>query len=239
MEWGKAKTILIIAFIVLNITLYVQLRTHNEQLSIRNVTMSEFSEDVKTLMKSRNIQLKANMPIVTDQMKQLTVTYLQNGEQKLAKAMKPPISLQSGLNSQKFKQELERKITGLKMSDYQYDQQLSSTNELVYHQLYEGVPMFEVNMRIETNNNRAVTIRRDIVTIEAGEQQDIISSYTAVSNLIENYLIDGAVIESVQLGFHGQRFESSKQFLTPFWRVILADGQSYYVHALNGAVEAQ
>ncbi len=51
----------------------------------------------------------------------------------------------------------------------------------------------------------------------------------------------GSVIKEIRLGYHGQLLDSQMQSavpLWPVWRVSLESGESYYIHAFNGAIES-
>jgi regulatory protein YycI of two-component signal transduction system YycFG len=58
-------------------------------------------------------------------------------------------------------------------------------------------------------------------------------------SLIETYFPSGTVVTGIKLGYHGQEYNSQTRFMVPYWRVTLGngDGDIYYVHAFNGAVE--
>lgn len=238
LEWGRAKTILIMAFVILNLLLVFQLSENTQDITVQNVDMEAFSDEVRALMQNKKIAIQADMPAVSGPLQQITVTYENGGVLLNKQPLSKPIEAEVPLNSTEFYNRLQMRVSGLEMSEYQYDEQMTNKNIIVYHQLYEGLPMFEVNLRLYRENGNVVAVSRDRVTIESMGEQKLISSYTAVSTLVENYLPDGAVVEQVQLGYHGQLYNSEKQFLTPFWRVILADQSKYYVHAINGAVEA-
>ena len=238
MEWGRAKTILIIAFVVLNMLLVFQLRDSTQDMTVQNVDMESFSDEVRALMKSKNVVIESDMPEVSGPLEQITVTFDGGSLPVKKQTLNQPIASNVALNSSEFYAMLQTRVNDVEMSDYQYDEQMTNERVILYHQLYEGLPMFEVNLRLYCENGKVVAYSRDRVTIETMGEQTMISSYTAVSTLVENYLPDGAVVEHVQLGYHGQIYNSEKQFLTPFWRVLLADGSKYYVHAINGAVEA-
>lgn len=239
MEWGRAKSILIIAFVLLNVLLLVQLRDNAQDVSVQNISMSEFSEDIRKRMVDRNIQINTNMPAVSGRLKEITVTYAQPESGPIIEPLKNPVAVSGGVNNERFESAIERQLANLDMADYQYDALMTGRDTLYYHQLYEGLPMFEVNLKLLTDKRQVIAVERDRVTIDVGAEQEIISSYVAVSTLIENYLENGSVVNQVQLGYHGQMFDSQRQFLTPFWRVSLADGRYYYVHAINGSVEAE
>jgi len=55
--------------------------------------------------------------------------------------------------------------------------------------------------------------------------------------LAERYLKSGDVIRDIRLGYHGPMYDSESQLLAPKWRVMLEDGDIYYVHAISGEVE--
>lgn len=58
----------------------------------------------------------------------------------------------------------------------------------------------------------------------------------AMAPFIERNLPDGAVITDIQLGYHGQMFDTETQVSAPYYRVPLEDGNEYYIHAINGEV---
>lgn len=72
---------------------------------------------------------------------------------------------------------------------------------------------------------------------EAPKGQQVLSAYDVLGNLAEYYLPQGSVVADVRLGYHGPIFESETQVLAPYWRVVLSQGDTYYVHAVTGAVE--
>jgi Uncharacterized protein conserved in bacteria len=55
--------------------------------------------------------------------------------------------------------------------------------------------------------------------------------------LAERFLQRGDGIADIRLGYHGQMYESDTQVLAPKWRIVLDNGDIYYVHAVNGEVE--
>jgi regulatory protein YycI of two-component signal transduction system YycFG len=237
MEWGRAKTILIASFLILNMLLFSQLRDSTQNMATQNLDMTEFNQQVRNLMTSKNIEVRATMPIFTEDLKQINVIFQESDMYAQKIKLNNPLINGLEVNTNPFHEALEQKIDGLDMTQFVYDSQLSTKEKIVYHQLFEGLPMFEVNFLVYQENKRVVAYELDRVTIEPLNEQNLITSYAAVSNLIENYLPDNVAVVDVQLGYHGQLFNSQKQFLTPFWRVMLDDGMQYYVHAINGAVE--
>jgi regulatory protein YycI of two-component signal transduction system YycFG len=77
----------------------------------------------------------------------------------------------------------------------------------------------------------------EVDTSATTDAPKILSAHTILVNLAEMYLPSGTVISDVRLGYHGPIFESEKRVLAPYWRVVVSNGDTYYVHAMNGAVE--
>jgi regulatory protein YycI of two-component signal transduction system YycFG len=241
MEWGRAKTILIVSFIVLNVLLAMQLFDSRQKVFVQNTATESFSQDIQRLMAEKRISVNTAMPGTVEQLEQITIRFADETEQEGVVKFDEPIPLSDPPGSGEFAQRLQLRIASLNMAEYQWDKHFRDAEDArpvhVFHQLYQGLPMFEVNLKLYHENGAVVAYERDRVEIVPGAEQKLISSYTAVSTLIENVLPDDSAIDQVELGYHGQLFNSAEQFLTPFWRVFLADGTVYFVHAINGAVE--
>jgi regulatory protein YycI of two-component signal transduction system YycFG len=106
--------------------------------------------------------------------------------------------------------------------------------------MYDAVPMFDVTLRLFAEKGEITGYKQAFVEVQSGveqKEQKVISAYTAVRTLVESYLSAGSIIKDIQLGYHGQRFDSETHPMLPFWRVVLDKGDPYYVQAFSGAVE--
>ena len=77
----------------------------------------------------------------------------------------------------------------------------------------------------------------EIVPTDDADSQTVLPASKALAPLIDNYLQPGSVIREIQLGYHGQLFNTDDvQAAEPSWRVLLEDGSIYYINAISGAV---
>ncbi|WP_128895575.1 two-component system regulatory protein YycI [Longirhabdus pacifica] len=229
MEWGRAKTILIIAFLVLNVMLSYQLWTDNNLFWQSNVE-TEFKESVMQSLKENNITLSQEIPTHTPEVGEITI---QTPIEEVGTFdFSPPDTVEQ--------LEVQWKQVLAFGDQYEWDDFNSADGVYVYNQQYNGFSMFEMNVVVDTQQSQAITYRQIYAAVNSNDndnRQEVLSAFQALKLLIDNYLQIGANITSVELGYHGKIFDLETQVLAPKWRFTLADGTTYYVHAINGEVE--
>ncbi|MFD0590259.1 two-component system regulatory protein YycI [Paenibacillus sp. GCM10027627] len=239
MDWSRAKSVLIISFLLLNILLGYQLwRDISEQLNA-NANSAELPPDKLQLMEQKRITLAANLPPDTPRLSDLT--YLLHSDSQKGtepKTLKEPIDSSLAFSTPELASALDDQIPDIEK--YVYDSHSSPTGVNVLHRIVDGRPMFNVKLEFYYNSNLKITgYRQDRVEeIGMGEAKQVIPAVKVVASLIETYLEEGSVITDIQLGYHGQIFDSEKQVSAPSWRVMLEDGKVYYIHAISGEVAA-
>lgn len=246
MEWSRAKTILIVTFVILNGLLGYQLWANSSDFAGAYFERAEIRDVTQQQLREKNIRLEAAIPEGTPRLKEVTalLTISKDLAVKLEKKPARP-NMEPGAKPPQ--------LVGIEhLGAYQLDQPMSSQNHLIYNQMVGEWPMFEVNLQLFINNGQIIAYTQRYVEMMPSEQQDVdaaeeaetetvvprvISAHRAVGFLAERYLKENAVITDVQLGYHGQAYEADTQVLAPKWRVALEDGAVYYIHAVNGAVE--
>jgi regulatory protein YycI of two-component signal transduction system YycFG len=93
--------------------------------------------------------------------------------------------------------------------------------------------LFEENGFVASYTQSYVEIEQS----ESNDKQKVIPALIAIKSLVENYLPEGSVIADVQLGYHGQIYDSQTQFMLPSWRIVLDSRLTYYIQAFNGLIE--
>ena len=236
MDWGRAKSVLIIAFLLLNILLGYQLWIDiREQLNV-NVNYAELPQDKVQLMSQKQIKLDANLPLETPELRDLTYLLQSDSRDKAE-----PVQLAAPVDSAILftKSELVAKL-GSQIPDlehYVFDLNTSPDGIFVLYRVIEGRPMFEIKLELYHSNQKITAFRLDRVELLGmGDPKQVLPAAKVVASLIENYLPNGSVITDIQLGYHGQIFDSEEQVSAPSWRVMLEDGRIYYVHAISGEV---
>ncbi len=245
MDWGRAKSVLIISFLLLNVILGYQLWLDMRERLNTNVDLADLEQETLRIMQEKNIRLPANIPSETPRLSELTFRY------KTRAGLTDKIRLETPVNSRIAFYESEL-LEGLgstipQLELYRFDVPTRRDDAFVFHRLSEdGRPMFDVKLELYYSNQKIDAYRQDLIEIVAPEQggengeetaATVLAASKAVTNLIENYLQAGSVIREVLLGYHGQIFNSDDiQAAEPAWRVLLEDGTVYYVNAISGAV---
>ncbi|OXM84553.1 two-component system regulatory protein YycI [Paenibacillus rigui] len=241
MDWGRAKLILILSFFMLNVVLGYQLWTTRSDLLEFDANTASAAEEIQRLLKSKNIQVSVEMPKEIPRLKEIVVKF----DEKMKSDKKIPVSAPfkySPILGKGATKDAAARAVIPNMDAYQYDPVLSVNGVYVFHQLYNGVPMFEVKLELNEQNGLITSYSQGYVEVQSEsdqKEQKVISPYTVLRSLIETYFPSGSVVNSIKLGYHGQVFNSQTMFMVPYWRVSLGngDGDIYYVNALNGAVE--
>ncbi|MCR8634849.1 two-component system regulatory protein YycI [Paenibacillus radicis (ex Xue et al. 2023)] len=239
MDWGRAKTILILSFLLLNLVLGFQLWTTRSDLLEFDANTASATEEIQRLLKSKNIQVSAEMPKEVPRLQEIEVRFDEKMKSDKQITLDAPFKY-SPLMSKGSTKDAAVKASIPYMENYQYDPVLSTNGTYVFHQLYRSLPMFEVKLELIEQNGMVAAYRQEYVEVTSeGDQkeQKVISPYTVLRSLIETYFPSGTVVSSIKLGYHGQDYNTQTRFMVPYWRVALGNGDIYYVHALNGAVE--
>lgn len=238
MEWGRAKTILILAFLMLNLILAYQVWESKLRLPDESNDIQLIAEEVMAVAASKNIQIEAAIPTETPRMNEITVTFEDEGIVGNVVTFTEPIPYVSLLVGSDVWDVIANQIP--RFREYQIDRFTSKAGTVVLHQLADEYPMFDVRLKIHYENQRIVSYEQNYVQIQEGQEatdQKVLSAYLAIGRLVENYMEPGTTITEVQLGYHGQIFNSETQVLAPMWRIMTSDNEMYYVHAINGSVE--
>ncbi len=236
MDWGRAKSVLIFSFLMLNILLGYQLWTDIREQLNANVNSAELPPDKLLVMQQKRISLAANLPRETPVLGDLT--YLLDTDTRQASK---PIPLAEPVDSALIftKSELVKALNGQidDIDQYAYDLSSSRDGVFVMYKITDGYPMFNVKLELYNRNLKINGYLQDRVElVSRGEPKQVLTAAKAVASLIDTYLEDDVVISDIRLGYHGQIFDSDKQVSAPSWRVMLEDGKIYYVNAISGEV---
>lgn len=240
MDWARTKTILILSFLLLNVVLGIQLwSSRSDLLDLETNPSGAAMEELQRILKSKNIQVSANIPKDVPKLREVVAKFDENLAPDTLVALPRPFKFNPLINKGSYDDLLGRNVIPY-MDSYQFDPITSLNDTYVFHQLYGALPMFEVKLELIEKNGMVSGYRQGYVEVQSeGDQkeQKVISPYIALRSLSENYLPDGSVITGVKLGYHGQVYNSQTLYMVPSWRISLGNGDLYFVHAFNGAVE--
>jgi regulatory protein YycI of two-component signal transduction system YycFG len=236
LDWGRAKSVLIISFLMLNVLLGYQLWNDIREQLDANVNSAELPQDKVVLMQQKRITLSANLPSDTPKLGDLTYLLHSDVHQKSKPTeLETPVDSALNFNKQGLIRAIGDEVPELE--HYVYDLHNSREGVFVHHRMVDGRPMFNVKLELYNSNLKITGYLQDrIELIGRGEEKQVLPAAKVVASLIETYLKEGSVITDIQLGYHGQIFDSEKQVSAPSWRVMLEDGKIFYVHAISGEV---
>lgn len=242
MDWSRAKTVLIWAFFFLNILLGYQLWMDELNLT----TLAENAtrrEEMNRLFSLKDVRLDTAVPEGMPVLSELAVSLRSPEAARKPAPLSVPLPRNRLGESVLLREALAADVPQL--DQYEPDPNAIKQGDLVFvmNQLQDGLPMFE--MRLELYGEGDMVDRYRYVYAEREESaggetaqgQEVLSAYVVLAALAEHYLPQGAVVSDVRLGYHGPIFESETQVLAPYWRVVLSTKETYYVHAISGAVE--
>jgi regulatory protein YycI of two-component signal transduction system YycFG len=239
MDWGRAKMVLILSFLFLNLLLGYQLWATRLDPGLLNSGMSALKQETNLLLTNKKISVLQDIPKAVPKLRQISVKFAGNNGNPSLVNLQTPVSF-TNFTSKNSLRDLAFKAEIPNASRYQLDPGSVKNDLFVFDQMHEAVPMFDVTLQLFAKNGEITGYKQAFVEVQSGvdqKEQKVISAYTAIRTLAESYLPTGSVIKDIQLGYHGQRFDSETHPMLPFWRVVLDKGESYYVQAFSGAVE--
>ncbi|WP_028594553.1 two-component system regulatory protein YycI [Paenibacillus assamensis] len=237
MDWGRAKSILIYAFLALNIVLGYQLwQDIRDRMHSDKDWRSLSAETIRT-MEEKQIQIKGPIPSETPSLREITYRYTVKQDQPV-----PLIREELGkvvFSHSETIAALEDEIQHIE--EYWYDDSYRDNMFVLHQMMPTGYPIFDVRLDLFYDNQKITGYRQqymELVESDEAPAQTVLPASKALGKLIEDHLPSGSVIKSVKLGYHGQQFDTDIQVAAPVWRVVLENGNDiFYVSANNAAVE--
>lgn len=247
MDWSRAKSILILAFLSLNVFLAYQLLEAKGEQSQTHQVSQDTRRELTELTSDKQIDIRDPLPENTPE-----VSYLQAEPLKMENLHKRDPRWRknsSGYYTLNFrtplqqtgdlKKTLERYIPGLE--HYKSVDEAVGDSQILFH-MWNGRPIFDDRLSVfmkEKSITRLELIPFQVRSDNATATRPGWSAQNALVTLIKSGQIrEGAVITDVTLGYHGQSYDGDKQLLSPVWRVRTEDA-TFYVNAITGASEIE
>ncbi|BCJ87529.1 two-component system regulatory protein YycI [Effusibacillus dendaii] len=266
MDWSRAKSYLILTFLLLDIVMgYQYWRIRSEQAGYVQ-SYSEQLAEVKQLFASQNWKLQTEVPKDTPELGLLHVkrqsvdteagkeptqaggTVLYKDEAEIRVSLNNPVSLdfEEAAAGDKVGSLMAAKIRS--DADYRFDRKTpygKGSGFLRYLPWYEGYPIFSAPLDVYVQDNQVTQYRQTLLAVigEGGTKKQVLSSVHALRSLSESIdkfgrRSDNRVIRDIRLGYYSKPFHTEEWFLAPVWR-IESDQEIFYVNALTGEVEME
>ncbi len=245
MDWRRAKSVLIFSFLMLNILLGYQLWTEWQERLNPTVDWTSLPPETQQIMREKNIKfmVEAKIPTDTPVMRELTYSFRQRLSADLSDriVIEQPPETRIVFNEQ----ELSAALGGVipELSQYRFDDPASRQGAFVFNRLVGGYPMFKIHLELFYSEQRILAYAQDLVDIRPNEdakEQQVLPASKAIANLIERNLPEGSTIKEIRLGYYGEIYPGAeRQVSSPSWRVLLENGEVYYVNAINAEVATE
>ncbi|KWX71991.1 two-component system regulatory protein YycI [Paenibacillus jilunlii] len=239
MDWGRAKNVLIYAFLVLNLLLCYQLWIDLRDQASANLDFTSLSQDTQAVMEQKDIRVLCPIPAATPQLPDITYHY--SGEEQ----NEPPVELKEPVDSKLIYSSFTELSTALQgqipdIANYRFDSQESEVGKFVLHPLVDKKwSLFRVKLELINSDQKIIAYRWPKIKIGAGSSdnvQKVLPASQALSSLIEKYFPENSVVKEIELGYYGELFNSESQVASPMWRFMLENGNAYYVDAISADI---
>ncbi|RAL23380.1 two-component system regulatory protein YycI [Thermoflavimicrobium daqui] len=235
MDWHRAKTILIIAFIFLDLFLGFQLYTTMQaksQYMNKNEQMPE--QAFQTQLRQKQIKLGKPLPSDPAQInvfkaKVSNLPSWQKGERgSYVKTYSKPIYVKDESSLNKLLSTIVPHF-----SDYRYSKSDSKPNERVYLQTKEDLQIFNGRLVVQLEKNKLKAIELSHYTFtQSLDELPINSAQSSLLSLIESEKISKKIIHEVSLGYWAYP-TAEEETILPVWRIYIGD--TYYLVPANKA----
>jgi regulatory protein YycI of two-component signal transduction system YycFG len=239
MDWGRAKNVLIYAFLVLNLLLCYQLWIDLRDQVSANLDFTSLSAETQAVMEQKGIRVLCPIPAATPQLPDITYRYSGEEQNEAAVQLENPIDSKLIYSSfSELSRALESQIPDI--ANYRFDSQESEVGKFVLHPLVDNQwSLFRVRLELINSDQKIVAFRWPKIEIGKSSSEDVqkvLPASQALSSLIEKYFPVDAVVKEIELGYYGELFNSESQVASPMWRFMLENGTSYYVDAISADI---
>ena len=235
MDWSRAKTIFILSFFILNLSLGYQLYLKKTE-TIQNLQWTSSNlEELQEKLTQQSIQLVEEIPKNVPEMHFLQVKndiYFsnQNINEKVDKFLD--------------RDEIESVVEPLfrNFQEYKYNSYESRQTRLIYYQSIDHYPIFAAKIEVIVNSDQTISYSQNYFKVtNKGLDRQVISSYSALRMILDQQLIpESSIINQIVLGYQGQGNQTDIQVLTPVWKISYETGEKkreIYVNAMTGGLE--
>lgn len=246
MDWRRAKSVLILSFLMLNVLLGFQLWMEWRERLNTSVDWTSLPPETQQIMRDKNIQVddNAKIPTETPVLRELTYTF----KQRTGDAINDRISITPPPENRIvfFEDELAVALGGVvpELGRYRLDPPGSRDGVFVFNRMENNWPMFDIHLELFYSEQKIRAYLQDLIEIKpsnGAEEQQVLPAAKALAKVIERNLPVGSVIKEIRLGYHGEIFEDAEaQVSAPSWRVLLENGEEvYYVNAISAEVTTE
>ncbi|MBP2002319.1 regulatory protein YycI of two-component signal transduction system YycFG [Paenibacillus shirakamiensis] len=231
MHWGRAKNVLIYAFLLLNLVLGYQLWNDLDDQNDSSLDLTSLANSIQKQMDEKSIELRTSIPKDTPALPKINYRLLQQNNRRLPIQLSQPVDSKLIFNPTELIAALKPSIPTIQ--NYRYDAHGSRDGVFVLHPLIdEKWPLFNMNLELNYSNQKVASYQMSKIEVSEMDEEDVqkvLSASKALGLLIEKFLPNNTSVVDVELGYYGEVFNSDAQVAAPAWRFTVESGQYYYV----------
>lgn len=265
MDWSRAKTYLILTFLLLDFALgYQYWRQQTEQAGYVQ-SFSEQLAEIRELLASQKWELRAEVPKATPELAFLHVRYQSFPLEEWSGWIgedgklfyKGPGQVTVELSGKDVRPRPEDDGTADKILSqvnlkiwpknlYRFDGKIQDgegVERIRYLQIYDEYPIFSAPLELIVQGEKVTGYHLTALDVlgESGGKKQVISALHALRSLSESMdkserRPDNKIIREIRIGYYSKPFNADEWYLIPAWR-ITTDREIYYVNALTGEAE--
>ncbi len=262
MDLSRAKTILIIAFLILNSILLYQIHIKQKGDSDYSSLLLEEIREVEELLQAEGIYLNQEIPsAIPDRpfLKTEKTDYFPSEIRKEIAGNDPDLLIDvqpgKGINYTWKDEDSEARKAYDIANGYEgflrnylyqwrslhfYTERLSNNNGyIMYVQYYDDYPIYGTMAVAMIDSGKIVKWHQNVLTqIEAEETtRPILAAATALRRLPSVIEERPVTIDKIELGYYSRFSEGDSWLLPPVWGVTLSTGEEFYINAFTGELE--
>lgn len=241
MDWGRAKTILIATFLLLNLMLGFELWVNRTGLSGSGSQSDAVLGEIKQILAIKGIAMQAEIPKEMPNLKKYVVK-LEEAVGRGEAEINPPIKIAGPVTSDKLKSAVGNVIP--RLDDYVLDPLAEQKGIYVLSQVLAAYPVFGVELRLYQRGDELYRYNQQYVQSisEVDPEQPMLSAAVAFRRLLERDDVQGpATVKEIKLGLSYRPIDNSDGLAVPTWRVAIETGGEstlrwFYIDAFSGEV---
>ncbi|MDW7729017.1 MAG: two-component system regulatory protein YycI [Bacillota bacterium] len=122
----------------------------------------------------------------------------------------------------------------------------TETGEVIlrYYQAVDDCPVFAGHLRVTTEEASIKSVEiywLNPIESEPSREMEVITAAAALANFVRDMgpSTEPQFITDVSLGYFSGEYDAEKWEIPPVWRILLQEGQIYYINAFTGNIEQE
>lgn len=188
MDWGRAKNVLIYAFLLLNLVLGYQIWMDARETAGANLDFTSLADNTQQAMEEKGIQVLAPIPNETPKLPKLSYEFIEDNKAGIEVELEKHVDSKLIFSQSELEDALQDEIP--QIGTYRLDQLMAEDGAFVLHPLVDGKwPLFNVSLELFYSDQKITGYRQTPVRITTAEESDqqVLPASKALGTLIENF----------------------------------------------------